>query len=166
MYSKVKLFGHPIHPMLIAFPVALYTSTLVAYIIYIAVGDPFWFRVGFVANVAGVIMAAIAALPGFIDWAMGIPSNSPAKSTGLRHMLLNVTALVLFLINIFVGAGQLGSAVPGAGATVILALLGVLVTIAAGFLGWSLIQDYHVGVHLSPEEERLEAAAESRPIRT
>jgi hypothetical protein len=33
MYSKVKLFGHPIHPMLVAYPIAFCTATLVAFII-------------------------------------------------------------------------------------------------------------------------------------
>ena len=34
MYSKIKIFGHPIHPMLVAYPIAFYTSTLVGFIIY------------------------------------------------------------------------------------------------------------------------------------
>lgn len=80
MYSKVKIFGHPVHPMLIAYPIAFYTSTLVAFLIYAANGNGFWFKVAVAANVAGVIMAAVAALPGFIDWAVGIPSRSPASA--------------------------------------------------------------------------------------
>jgi uncharacterized membrane protein len=39
MYSRLKIFGHPIHPMLVAYPIALYTSTLVAYLIYIVGHD-------------------------------------------------------------------------------------------------------------------------------
>ena len=38
MYSKVKIAGHPLHPMLIAFPVALYTVTLIAFAICFVVG--------------------------------------------------------------------------------------------------------------------------------
>src|SRR5437763_602126 len=125
MYSKVKILGHPIHPMLVAYPIALYTCTLVAYLIYAANGDRFWFKLAVAANVAGVIMAAITALPGFIDWAVGIPSGTAAKSHGLSHMLLDVAALVLFIINdiIHVGAWKSGSTNTGAG--IILALLGV-----------------------------------------
>lgn len=157
MYSKVKIFGHPIHPMLIAYPIALYTATLVAFIIAAARGgDVFWFRVAVVANIAGVIMAAVAALPGFIDWALGIPAESPAKGHGLRHMLLNVTALVLFLINAIVHAGQWSSSQRDTGWGIVLALVGVLCTVGAGFFGWTMIQDDHVGVALSPEQERLE----------
>ncbi len=43
---------------------------------------------------------------------------------------------------------------------VVLSALGVAVTIAAGFLGWTLVQDYHVDVHLIPEQELAEPAAQ------
>lgn len=155
MYSKVKILGHPIHPMLVAYPIALYTATLVAYIIYAANKDPFYFKAAVAANIAGVVMAAIAALPGFIDWAMGIPSGTPAKSHGLTHMLLNVTALVLFLINAIIHTGNWKNP-SGEASGIILALLGVLCTVGAGYFGWTMIQTDHVGVQLTPEQERLD----------
>lgn len=159
MYSQITIVGHPIHPMLIAYPIALYTATLVAFIIAAARGgDMFWFRVAVVASIGGVIMAAVAALPGFIDWAMGIPTGTAAKAHGLRHMLLNVVALVLFLINAVVHAGQWGAAHPDMAWGIVLALLGVLCTVGAGFFGWTMIQTDHVGIQLTPEQERLESA--------
>ncbi len=155
MYGKVKVFGHPIHPMLVAYPIALYTSTLVAYIIYAANKDPFFFKAAVAANLAGIVMAALTALPGFIDWAVGIPSGSPAKSHGLTHMLLNVSALVIFIINALIHTGN-WTHPSGTGSGLILALIGVLLTVGAGFFGWTMIQNDHVGVALSPEQERLE----------
>src|SRR5437763_15325615 len=98
MFSKVKILGHPIHPLLVASPIALYTSTLVAYIIYAANKDPFSFKAAVAANIAGIVMAALTALPGFIHWAVGIPSGTAAKSHGSNHTLLNVTAPVPFII--------------------------------------------------------------------
>ena len=147
MYSKVKLFGHPIHPMLVAYPIAFYTATLVAYLIYQFGGQAqFWFRVAIVATIAGVVMAVVAALPGFIDWAMGIPGETEAKNVGLRHMILNVVALVLFIVLAIVNTGQWDATTPSAGLGIILALIGVLLTVAAGAHGWTLIQTHHVGV--------------------
>lgn len=157
-YSQITMAGHPIHPMLIAYPIALYTATLVAFIIAAARGgDTFWFKVAVVANIGGVIMAAVAALPGFIDWAMGIPAGTAAKAHGLRHMLLNVVALVLYLINAVAHAGQWSSAHPDTAWGIVLALLGVLCTVGAGFFGWTMIQTDHVGIQLTPEQERLES---------
>jgi uncharacterized membrane protein len=158
MYSKAKLLGHPIHPMLVAFPVAFYTGTLVAFIVYAASNDPFYFHVAVVANWAGVIMAAVAAIPGLVDWATGIPNNSPAKRTGLIHMGLNVTALLVFLVNAIAYSNRWYEPMPPAGTGVVLAAIGVLLTLPAGFLGWSLVQDHHVGVRLTAEQERLEPA--------
>jgi uncharacterized membrane protein len=155
VYSKVKILGHPIHPMLVAYPIALYTSTLVAYVIYAANKDPFFFKAAVAANIAGIVMAAITALPGFIDWAVGIPSGTPAKSHGLTHMLLNVTALVLFIINTLIHTGSWKNP-SGEASGIILALLGVLCTVGAGYFGWTMIQTDHVGVELTPEQERLE----------
>lgn len=82
MYSKVKIAGHPVHPMLVAYPVAFYTATLACYIVYNSNLNPFWFKVAVVANVAGAIMAAVAAIPGFIDW-LFIPANSQPKKDRL-----------------------------------------------------------------------------------
>jgi uncharacterized membrane protein len=156
MYSKVKILGHPVHPMLVGFPVAFYTATLVGFIVYAATDNPFWYRLAVVANWAGVVTAAVAALPGFIDWAVGIPTRSPAKKTGLIHMGLNVTALLVFLINGIVTSDRWDEILPPSGGGIALSAIGVLLTMAAGFFGWSLVQDHHVGVRLSFEQERLE----------
>ena len=80
MYSKIKIAGHPVHPMLVSFPVAFYAASLVCYIVYIPMADVFWFKVAYLANAAGVVIAAVAAIPGFIDW-LFIPSGSKPKKT-------------------------------------------------------------------------------------
>src|SRR4051812_20172996 len=105
MYSKVKLFGHPIHPMMVAYPIAFYTAALVCYVVYKYNQEAFWFKVAYVANLAGIIMAAVAALPGFIDW-LFIPSNTGAKKTGVFHLICNVIALLLFAGAFFTVKGQ------------------------------------------------------------
>ena len=166
MYSKLKLFGHPIHPMLVAYPIAMYTFTFVFLLVYAVVSDPFWFRVALVLNVVGVLMALVTAIPGFLDWLLGIPGGTPAKSAGLTHMILNVTALVLFAVAALSNLGQWTAAKPDAGLSLVLALVGVLVTVGAGFFGWTLIQNHHVGVELTPEQQRYEPSApEAAPRR-
>jgi hypothetical protein len=52
LYRKIKLLGHPVHSMLVAFPIGLYTWTMVSYLIYLIGGDTFWFRLGVATNVA------------------------------------------------------------------------------------------------------------------
>jgi len=153
MYSKIKILGHPVHPMLVSFPIAFYTATLAAFITYAVVGDPFWFRLAYVANAAGVVMALVAAVPGFLDWMMGIPSGTHAKKHGLQHMLLNVTVLVLFAVNLWLNSGQWNAAQPETTLSITLPAIGFLLTLVAGYLGWTLVQTHHAGVQFSPSEE-------------
>lgn len=104
-----------------------------------------------VANIGGVIMAAVAALPGIIGWALGIPAGSPAKSHGLNYMVLNVIALVLFIINAEAHASQWSATHPDKAGGLDLAVMGVLCTIGAGFFGWTMIQDDHVDTSFNHE---------------
>jgi uncharacterized membrane protein len=163
MYSKIKLLGHPIHPMLVGFPVTLYTATLVAYLVFANGRDPFWFHVGLAANIAGVGMALITAVPGFLDWLIGIPAGHAAKGTGLKHMLLNVTALIVFAANAWLHLGYWNTAAPDPTLAIALALIGIVITIGAGWLGWNLVQKHHVGVEMV-EPTTYEDRSRLRPV--
>jgi len=162
MYSKAKVFGHALHPVLVSFPIAFYTATAVAYLVFATTGKPFCFQVGVVANVAGVLTAVLAAVPGFIDWRWGIPGGHPAKAMGLLHMGLNVSALVLATVNAAVQVPKWNDFAPTAGLAVIASLLCLFATALAGYLGGELVQRHHVGIDLSPEQSRLDAAVHAR----
>ncbi len=157
MYSKVNILGHPVHPMLIGYPVAFYTGTLIGFILYAAIGSLFWLQLTIALNAAAVVMALVAAIPGFVDWSMGIPNQSPAKRTGLIHMTLNVLALGLFIVSFFAYFTHWnGPAGVGAALGIALSAIGVALTIAAGFQGWTLVQTHHVGVLLTPQQEKID----------
>lgn len=164
MYSKVKIAGHPIHPMLVAYPVAGYTGTLVGFAVYAANGQQFWLNFAIALNIAGVGGALLAALPGFADWLLGIPRGSAAKTVALAHAGLNVAALALFAISLGLYAshwdGPPRNATPG----LALAAAGVACTIGAGFLGWMLVQTYHIGVTMTPVQERDETTVQNHRL--
>lgn len=151
MYSKVKIAGHPVHPMLIAFPVAFYTAALVCYIVYASNANVFWYQVGYVANVAGAVMALVAAIPGFIDW-LSIPTGTKPKQTGVLHMACNVVALLLYATNAWLQCNQWYEANPDLGLSIPLTGVGFVLTLIAGFLGWTLVQKHHVGVDITGKE--------------
>jgi uncharacterized membrane protein len=134
MYSKVKIAGHPVHPMLVGFPVAFYTAALVGYIVYANNADPFWYKLAYVANVAGAVMALVAALPGFIDW-LNIPSGSQPKRTGVSHMICNVLALGLFATNAWMQCKQWTEAQPTLGLSIPLTGVGFALTLVSRFPG-------------------------------
>lgn len=172
-YSKIKIAGHPLHPMLIAFPVTFYTATLLSFAAYAGTQDLFFWRMGLWSNVTGVLSAVVAMVPGFIDWAVGIPKGTRARAVGRTHMLLNATAFALFLINLVVQTRRWFELVQAASAAVepqmpsptlalVLSGLGVLVTAAAGYLGYTLVQTHHVGVEETPAPRRPEPAPRGR----
>jgi uncharacterized membrane protein len=80
MHSKVTILGHPVHPMLVAYPIAFNTATLVGFVIYGISADLFWLKLTIALNVAAVVMAVVAAVPGFIDWAAGHPERNPGQT--------------------------------------------------------------------------------------
>ena len=153
MYSKAKIAGHPIHPKLVAFPIAFYTAALVCYIVYNSNSDPFWFKVALLANVAGVATAALAAIPGFIDW-LNIPKDVPAKKTGTIHMICNVLALVCYGVAAWLNCPGWNDPAPRLQMAIPLTAIGFILTAIAGFLGWILIGKHHVGVDIEHSPRR------------
>lgn len=163
MYSKVTIFGHPVHPMLVAFPVAFYTGALVGFIVFAANGGAFWLDLAIALSIAGAGMAILAALPGFVDLTFGVPHKSRATRLGVTHASFNVVALVLFIITVVAYVGSWNDPTVGAALGVVLTAIAVACTIVAGALGWTLVQTYHVGVRLSPAQQQGEAAVHHLP---
>jgi uncharacterized membrane protein len=155
MYTRARIARHPIHPMLVAFPIALYTATFISLLVHVATGDLFWYRVALYANVAGVVMAAVAAVPGLVDL-VDLPEHSAARATGARHAAFNVLALFLFTASGAVMYGHWRSGVLANEAPLVLSLLGLASTVTAGWLGWTLVQTHHVGVKPEHHETQPE----------
>ncbi len=146
MFTKARIAGHPIHPMLVSFPIALYTATVVALIVHASTGDPFWYRAAMWTNLGGIVMAVVAAVPGLVDLVF-LPHYTRAKSTALRHASFNVVALLLFTCSAAVLYRNLAhNAALGDGTPLVLGIIGLASTLTAGWLGWTLIQTHHVGV--------------------
>ncbi|MEW6638739.1 MAG: DUF2231 domain-containing protein, partial [Actinomycetota bacterium] len=96
MESRARLFGHPIHPVLIPFPLGLLTTSVVFDVVYLITGDGKWAGISFWMIAAGVVGGLAAAVFGLIDW-LAIPSGTRAKRVGLWHGAVNVVMVVLFV---------------------------------------------------------------------
>src|SRR5687767_12991606 len=98
MRSRASFKGHPLHPILIAFPIAFLVGALAADAAALIAE---WARaatVGGYLSIAGVVAGLVAAVPGLIDYFAIVPSNSSAKRRATWHMAVNVTALSLFAL--------------------------------------------------------------------
>lgn len=158
MYSKVKVLGRAVHPMLVSFPIVFYTGAFVCFCLFQGTENLFWYRVAYMTNLAGVCAAVIAALPGSIDLYSGVPKNTAAKKRGYIHAALNVTALILFSINLYLIWGTFNAAVSPNIINAMITGLGFGLTVVAAYHGYTLVAKDKVGVDLTPEQERIEVS--------
>src|SRR5438045_1374591 len=96
--STAKIAGHPIQPMLVPFPIAFLVGTLISDLAYAATNDAFWAQASYWLLVGALVMAALAAIMGFIDFFGDARIRS--GSTAWYHMGGNLVAVVLSLINL------------------------------------------------------------------
>ncbi len=141
MRTPATIKKHPLHPMLITLPIGLFVFSLVSDIIFLAGwGPPVWRDVAFYTLSGGLVTALIAAVPGLIDYA-SLP-ESPVKKTATKHLLLNLSMVVVFLIDFLMRfQNPLNIGMPFA-----LSVLGVALLGYAGWLGASLVHEHGVTI--------------------
>jgi uncharacterized membrane protein len=142
MEARAKIFGHPIHQMLIPFPLGLLGTAVVFEAIYLVWGNPTMATVAYWMIVAGIVGGLLAAPFGLIDY-LAIPGGTRAKSVGLLHGGGNVVVLLLFAASWWLRSDD--PARPELLASV-LAFAGALLSIATGWLGGELVDRLSVGV--------------------
>jgi len=143
MESKAKLFGHPIHPMLIVFPLGLLATGVLFDILYMVTGNDALAMVAYWNIIVGIIGGLLAAVFGLIDW-LAIPSGTRAKSIGLMHGGGNVVIVVLFAISWLLRMNRTGNTPDTIG--FVLELVGVVLALVTGWLGGELVDRLGVGV--------------------
>src|ERR687885_940199 len=95
--STAQIAGHPIHPMLIPFPIAFLVATFVCDLIFWRTGNSAWSTASLYLLGAALIMAALAAVAGLTDF-LG-DERIRQMSSAWHHMIGNVIAVVLSLLN-------------------------------------------------------------------
>jgi uncharacterized membrane protein len=146
MASHASIGGHPIHPMIIPFPIALWVFSLIADLIYLWGGNPLWRDyIAFYTLLGGIIGGAAAAVPGVIDW-LSLKDREVVKIANW-HARLNVIALLIFAASFYLrtmsGAGLVSGnyTIP-----VGLSVLGVILIAISGWLGGEMVFKHGVAV--------------------
>jgi uncharacterized membrane protein len=145
MESRVKLFGHPVHPMLIVFPIGLLATAVIFDILYLATRNPILVTVSFYMIAAGVIGGLLAAIFGLIDW-LALPNNTRAKSIGGWHGLGNFVIVVLFAVS-WLLRGDNPNFAPDSLA-LLLSFAGFALALITAWIGGELV--YRLGVGVDP----------------
>ena len=142
MESKVKFAGHPVHPMLIVFPLGLLATAVIFDIIYLISGNSQWTIVAYYMIGAGIIGGLAAAVFGWLDW-IAIPRGTRARRIGLWHGVGNVIVLALFILSWVLRRDA--PDVPPTGA-IVSGLTGVVIALVTAWLGGELVDRLGVGV--------------------
>ncbi|HEX5013274.1 MAG TPA: DUF2231 domain-containing protein [Candidatus Limnocylindrales bacterium] len=141
MESRVKLLGHPIHPMLIVLPLGLLSIGVLFDVVYLVTGDSTFATVAFWNITAGVVGGLLAAIFGLIDW-LAIPKGTRAKTIGLWHGVGNVVIVGLFLVSWLLRLSDTDYA-PNL-LPFIFGVVGVALALGTAWLGGELV--YRLGV--------------------
>jgi uncharacterized membrane protein len=142
MESKVKLAGHPVHPMLIVFPLGLLATAVIFDIIFLVSGNAQWTVVAYYMIGAGIIGGLAAAVFGWLDW-IAIPTGTRARRIGLWHGVGNVVVVALFILSWVLRRES--PEMPPTGA-IVAGLAGVVLAVVTGWLGGELVDRLGVGV--------------------
>ena len=138
----MKLFGHPIHQMLIVFPLGLLATAVIFDLIYLLGGATTWETASWYMIAAGIIGGLAAAVFGLVDW-VGIEKGTRAKRIGLWHGVGNVVVVLLFLASWLL---RMGDAQHPTALAFILSYVGAGLALITGWLGGELVDRLGIGV--------------------
>jgi uncharacterized membrane protein len=145
--STAHIAGHPLHPMLIPFPIAFFVATFVADLVFWRSGNADWAAASVWLLGAALVTAALAAVAGLIDFL----GESRIRQIGKAwwHAGGNVLALLLSLWNFFVRYGHADAAhiLPTG---LVLSTIVVALLLVTGWLGGELVFRGRVGVADDP----------------
>jgi uncharacterized membrane protein len=148
--SKAAIGGHPIHPMLVPFPIAFLVGTLATDLAFIGTRSDFWSRGSMWLVGAGVVMGLLAAVFGLIDF-LSI-ARARIGATGWVHFLGNLTAVILGAISLWLRVGDPSAGVVSGG--LVLSIIIVCILLVTGWLGGELAYRYKIGVIEEPQAHR------------
>jgi uncharacterized membrane protein len=142
MDSRAKMLGHPVHPMLVVFPLGLFATSLVFDLVRLAGGGDSFSVAAFYMIAAGIVGGLAAAVFGLVDF-LAIPRHTRAKTIGAAHGLANVVIVGLFIASWGIRYGDPAAAKGGA---ILLSGIAVLLALVSGWLGGELVDRLGVGV--------------------
>src|SRR5262249_49298966 len=158
MSTPASIARHPIHPILVAFPIGLWVFSVVAdLIVQFGWGATVWKDVAFYTLGGGIVGALLAAVPGFID--LLTITDPKARRAGFTHLVANLIWLVLFSASFWLRwIGTVGF-LPAA-----LSIFGLAALIVGGWFGGELVYVHSMGVALPKEASESRSSTAKRRV--
>lgn len=145
-FLKGKWLGHPLHPILVHVPMAMWPGALIFDLLsQWQIGGNAIVRLSFYAIVFGLAASLLAVPTGLLDWT-GIKKEKPAWRIGLYHMSLNLIVAVLFAINLGLRLQTYRDATRVGATPLLLSAIGTLLLIVSAYLGGMMVYEYGISV--------------------
>lgn len=141
MASPASIAKHPVHPMLVVFPLGLLIYSLVLDLIAAFKGMPDLYTVSYYLILGGFIGGLLAAIPGFVDF---LSLKGKPRTIAAVHMILNLVVVILFIIN-FALRSTGTPVIPG---PLILSIIAIILGAVSGWLGGELVYVQGVAVEV------------------
>ena len=157
MASRANIAGHPLHPILIPFPIGLLVFSFIADLVYLWRGNPIWESyIAFYTLVGGIVGMLAAAIPGFIDW-LTLTQREVVRVANW-HARVNIITLVIFAASFYLRTTSGAALIPTMPMLpFILSVVGIIGLTIAGWLGGELVFRHGVAVSI------LASAAPEKP---
>jgi uncharacterized membrane protein len=141
--TPARIAGHPIHPMLVGFPIGLWVFSFVCDLAFLATGAYLWTQGAFLTVGGGIIGAFAAAIPGLVDfWSL----RGNAFKVAMTHMAINVLSLILFLMSFISRAIDAPYSL-----SLSLSAIGIVALCFGGWLGGELVFVRGIAVETTAE---------------
>jgi uncharacterized membrane protein len=146
---RARIGNHPIHPMLIPFPIALWIFSLFCDVVYLlGSGNAFWAEAAFYTMAGGIIGALFAAPFGVVDYLS--LTDARVKRIGKAHMAINLLLVVLFALDLWLRK----TGMPIGGWPIVLSVSGLILLAVSGWLGGEMVYVHGVAVERAAPDAR------------
>lgn len=145
--SSIAVAGHPIHAMLVHFPIAFVVATLGVDILYWWSADPFWVQVGLWSAGAAFVFGVLASVVGTLEL-LAVP--------GIRVRVASWNHAIAAMVLVAITAANAGLRIFGTHDILpnglMLSALGTMAVAFAGWHGGKLVFDHGVGLIISSRQ--------------
>jgi uncharacterized membrane protein len=139
--STAQIAGHPIHPMLVSFPITFFVTVFVCDLVFKSTGNAMWATAALWLLGAGLVMAALAAVMGLTDF-LGEP-RIRALNDAWWHAGINILAVLISLYNFYIRYAD--PTAPGTKGLIV-SLIVVCLLLVSGWKGWDMVYRHRVGI--------------------
>lgn len=159
-FLKGKWLKHPLHPILVHMPLALWPGALILDTLsqFDFAGNAL-VQLSFYCIAFGLIVALPAVITGLVDWS-AIKKEKPAWKIGIYHMALNLVVALIFAINLGLRLPDFQNSQTVAGLPLALSAIGTLLLLLSAYLGGLMVYDHGISVaRMSKDKWRRRAEA-------